>query len=255
MARLMELNADVGEGWDDTLIFPYVDRVSIACGGHAGDEASMRKALRLARDVGVLAGAHPGYPDREDFGRRLVMAQPGEVHRWVAEQTRALMRLAEQEGTRLFHVKPHGALYNRAAQDKATGAELIAALLDLGGMALVCLSGSPLVGWARNAGLVVLEEAFADRRYLADGRLAPRSQPGGVIDDPETAADSGAACCQRGSNHHAGRRKIDGARGHALPARRPAKRGGICPDRCRSAGRLRPQDPGVSSRNSRSPGT
>ncbi len=188
MARLMELNADVGEGWDDTLIFPYVDRVSIACGGHAGDEASMRKALRLARDVGVLAGAHPGYPDREDFGRRLVMAQPGEVHRWVAEQTRALMRLAEQEGTRLFHVKPHGALYNRAAQDKATGAELIAALLDLGGMALVCLSGSPLVGWARNAGLVVLEEAFADRRYLADGRLAPRSQPGGVIDDPETAA-------------------------------------------------------------------
>ncbi len=184
----MELNADVGEGWDDELILPYVDRVSIACGGHAGDETSMRNALFLARDMGVLAGAHPGYPDREHFGRQPVAARPGEVRRWVTEQTRNLMRLAEQEGTRLFHVKPHGALYNRAAQDEATGAELVAALLDLGGVALVCLAGSPLVGWARGAGLAVLEEAFADRRYLADGTLAPRSQPGAVIDDPEAAA-------------------------------------------------------------------
>ena len=188
MARLIELNADVGEGWDDRLIFPYVDRVSIACGGHAGDESSMRDALLLARDMGVLAGAHPGYPDREHFGRELVAAHPGEVRRWVAEQTRDLMRVAEQQRTRLFHVKPHGALYNRAAHDPATGAELIEALLGLGGLALVCLAGSPLAGWARSAGLVVLEEAFADRRYLADGTLAPRGQPGAVIDDPEAAA-------------------------------------------------------------------
>ena len=189
MARLMELNADVGEGWDDKLIFPYVDRVSIACGGHAGDETSMRNTLLLARDMGVLAGAHPGYPDRENFGREPVAARPGEVRRWVAEQTRELMRLAEQAGTRLFHVKPHGALYSLAAQDEATGGEVIAALLDLGGLALLCLAGSPLAGRARSAGLGVLEEAFADRRYLADGRLAPRGRPGAVIDDPEVAAD------------------------------------------------------------------
>jgi len=185
----MELNADVGEGWDDKLIFPYVDRVSIACGGHAGDEALMRNALLLARDMGVLAGAHPAYPDRGNFGREPVAARPGAVRRWVAEQSRDLMRLAAQAGTRLFHVKPHGALYSLAAQDEATGAEVIAALLDLGELALVCLAGSPLAGGARSAGLTVLEEAFADRRYLADGSLAPRSQPGAVINDPEVAAD------------------------------------------------------------------
>ncbi|MGA9991984.1 MAG: 5-oxoprolinase subunit PxpA [Thiobacillaceae bacterium] len=189
MARLMELNADVGEGWDDSLIFPYVDRVSIACGGHAGDEASMRNALLLARDMGVLAGAHPGYPDRENFGRQPLAARPGEVHRWVAEQTRELMRLAEQAGTRLFHVKPHGALYSLAAQDEATGGEVIAALLDLGGLALLCLAGSPLVGRARSSGLAVMEEVFADRRYLADGSLASRVRAGAVIDDPGEAAD------------------------------------------------------------------
>ena len=189
MARLMELNADVGEGWDDSLIFPYVDRVSIACGGHAGDEASMRNALLLARDMGVLAGAHPGYPDRENFGRQPLAARPGEVHRWVAEQTRELMLLAEQAGTRLFHVKPHGALYSLAARDEATGGEVMAALLDLGGLALLCLAGSPLAGRARSSGLAVMEEAFADRRYLADGSLAPRVRAGAVIDQPWEAAD------------------------------------------------------------------
>lgn len=189
MARLMELNADVGEGWDDKLIFPYVDRVSIACGGHAGDEASMRSALVLARDMGVLAGAHPGYPDRANFGRQPMAARSGEVRRWVVEQSRELIRLAEQERTRLFHVKPHGALYARAAQDEATGREVIAALLDLGGLALLCLAGSSLAGRARSAGLTVLEEAFADRRYLVDGALAPRSRAGAVIDEPGAAAD------------------------------------------------------------------
>jgi UPF0271 protein len=184
----MELNADVGEGWNDSLIFPYLDRVSIACGGHAGDETSMRETLLLAREMGVLAGAHPGYPDRGNFGREVFAARPGEVRRWVVEQTRALMRQAEQAETRLFHVKPHGALYGLASQDEATGAEVIAALLDLGGLALVCLAGSPLAGRARSAGLAVLEEAFADRRYLADGRLAPRSRAGAVIDEPESAA-------------------------------------------------------------------
>lgn len=187
MARLMELNADVGEGWDDAPIFSYVDRVSIACGGHAGDAQSMLASLSLAREMGVLPGAHPSYPDRANFGRRPVAAEPGDVRRWVVGQTRELMRLAGQAGARLFHVKPHGALYGRAAFDAAEARELIGAVQELG-LALVCLAGSPLAGWARDAGLDVLEEAFADRRYLADGQLAPRDRAGSVIGDPVAAA-------------------------------------------------------------------
>ena len=188
MARLIELNADVGEGWDDAPLFSYVDRVSIACGGHAGDEKSMLVALSLARDMGVLPGAHPGYPDRENFGRHPVSAVVGNVRRWIVGQTHELMWLAEQSGTRLFHVKPHGALYNQAAIDEAVARELIKAMQELGGLALVCLAGSPLAGWAREAGLDVLEEAFVDRRYLADGHLAPRNVAGAVVEDPVEAA-------------------------------------------------------------------
>ena len=183
MARLIELNADVGEGGPDALILPHVQRVSIACGGHAGDAASMRAALRLAREHGVMAGAHPGYPDPANFGRMPMPAEPEEIARWVLEQTRALQAVADDLGMGLFHVKPHGALYNRAAHDAATAQGLIDAMQELQGLALIVLAGSPLARWARQAGLPVLEEAFADRRYLQDGRLAPRDRPGAVIED------------------------------------------------------------------------
>jgi 5-oxoprolinase (ATP-hydrolysing) subunit A len=189
VARLIELNADVGEGGNDEPLFSYVDRVSIACGGHTGDSRTMLVALSMARNLGVMSGAHPGYPDREGFGRRPIAANVGDVRRWIVAQTRELMNLADQAGTRVFHVKPHGALYNRAATDKAIGAEVIEALQELGDLALVCLAQSPLVGWAREAGIMVLEEAFADRRYLADGQLAPRELAGAVIEDPLAASE------------------------------------------------------------------
>lgn len=185
MARLIELNADVGEGGPDALLMPHVQRVSIACGGHAGDAASMRAALLLARQHGVMAGAHPSYPDPAGFGRAPMPARPGEISRWVVEQTRALQAVADELGMALFHVKPHGALYNRAAVDEETARALIDALLELEGLALVALAGSPLAGWARAAGLEVLEEAFADRRYLSSGVLAPRKQLGAVIENPD----------------------------------------------------------------------
>lgn len=184
MGRLIELNADVGEGGADALVIPHVQRVSIACGGHAGDVASMRAALLLAKEHGVMAGAHPGYPDRAHFGRQAMDAKPGEETRWVVEQTRALQAVAEELEMELFHVKPHGALYNRAAFDEETARALIAAMQELDGLALVALAGSQLAGWAKAAGLNVLEEAFADRRYLSSGALASRSQPGAVIDEP-----------------------------------------------------------------------
>lgn len=187
MGFLIELNADVGEGGPDVLLMPHLQRVSIACGGHAGDAVSMRAALMLARQHGVMAGAHPGYPDPANFGREPMPARPGEITRWVVEQTRALQAVADELDMALFHVKPHGALYNRAAVDEETAQALIAAMLELEGPALVALAGSPLVGWARAAGLSVLEEAFADRRYLQGGSLAPRSLAGAVIEDPAQA--------------------------------------------------------------------
>ncbi|MEW6133187.1 MAG: 5-oxoprolinase subunit PxpA [Pseudomonadota bacterium] len=180
----MELNADVGEGGPDAEIMPHVQRVSVACGGHAGDAGSMRAALQLAKEYGVMAGAHPGYPDPANFGRRPMPASPAEIRRWVVGQTQALLAAADELGMKLFHVKPHGALYNRAAADRETAGALIAAMRELQGLSLVALAGSPLAAWAREAGVVVLEEAFADRRYLMSGTLAPRSEAGAVIENP-----------------------------------------------------------------------
>ena len=185
MGGLIELNADVGEGGPDALLMPHVQRVSIACGGHVGDAVSMRAALVLARKHELMAGAHPSYPDAANFGRRAMTAKAVDLTRWVVEQTRALQAVAEELEMKLFHVKPHGALYNRAAVDKETALAVIGAMQELEGLALVALAGSPLVDWARAAGLNVLEEAFADRRYLSEGQLAPRSLPGAVIVDPD----------------------------------------------------------------------
>ena len=143
----------------------------------------MRAALLLARKCGAKAGAHPSYPDPANFGRLAMQASPGDVSRWVEEQMRALMALADGLNVKLFHVKPHGALYNRAATDRETADAVISAIKNTG-LALVALAGSPLVGWAREAGLVVLEEAFADRRYLQNGQLASRSQPEALLEAP-----------------------------------------------------------------------
>lgn len=192
-AALIELNADVGEGGPDGLLIPLVDRVSIACGGHAGDTASMRLSLERARESGVMAGAHPGYPDPANFGRVPMQAAPGDITRWVIGQTARLLDAAASLGVSLFHVKPHGALYNQAATDRAVAEPVIEALLELKGLALIALAGSPLAGWARAAGVMVLEEAFADRRYLPDGQLAPRNLPGAVIEEPARAAGQALA--------------------------------------------------------------
>jgi UPF0271 protein len=145
----------------------------------------MRATLLLAREHAGMPGAHPGYPDPASFGRRPMAAKAEDIIRWVVEQTRALQAVADELEMKLFHVKPHGALYNRAAADRETAEALIAAMHELHGLALVTLAGSPLAAWAREAGLEVLEEAFADRRYLTGGGLAPRSLPGAVIEAPD----------------------------------------------------------------------
>ena len=186
---MIELNADIGEGCDDAGLMPFLDRVSVASGGHAGNAASMTAALRLAAEYGVAVGAHPSYPDRAHFGRRALAASADEIVVWVTQQTETLAEQAARLGMRLAHVKPHGALYNVAAQD-ITVAQAIAraaAAFDPS-LLLLGLSGSQFIAAGQSAGLAVLNEAFADRRYQANGQLVSRETRGALLTDPDMAA-------------------------------------------------------------------
>ena len=194
---MIELNADIGEGCDDASLMPYLRRVSIACGGHAGDAASMTLALRLAAEHGVAAGAHPSYPDRRQFGRRALAASGDEIAAWVTQQTEALAEQAARLGLRLAHVKPHGALYNVAGRDASVARAIARAVAALDpSLALVGLAGSQLVAAGQAAGLAVLKEAFADRRYQPGGRLVSRETTGALIVDPGAAAEQARLLAQ-----------------------------------------------------------
>lgn len=196
---MIELNADIGEGCDDAALMPYVARVSIACGGHAGDAASMLAALRLAADHGVAAGAHPSYPDRSQFGRRALAASGDEIAAWVTQQTETLAEQAARLGLRLAHVKPHGALYNVAARDAGVARAIARAVAAVDpSLALVGLAGSQLIAAGQAAGLVVLNEAFADRRYQSGGRLVSRETAGALIVDPVAAAEQARVLARGG---------------------------------------------------------
>jgi 5-oxoprolinase (ATP-hydrolysing) subunit A len=186
----VDLNADVGEGGDDQALLPFLTSVNVACGGHAGDERSMAETVEAALRLGVSIGAHPSYPDRERFGRGDVDLPAQELGRSIRAQVHALERVAERAGTRVAHVKPHGALYNRAARDRAVAETVARAVAEVdSGLRLVGLAGSALIDAARAAGLVAVAEGFTDRRYAADGSLAPRSLPGAVIHDAGEAAE------------------------------------------------------------------
>jgi 5-oxoprolinase (ATP-hydrolysing) subunit A len=191
---MIELNADVGEGCDDASLMPFLNRVSIACGGHTGDAASMTAALCLASEYGVAVGAHPGYPDRVQFGRRELAVSADEIAAWVTQQTESLLEQAVRLGLRLAHVKPHGALYNVAARDAVVAGAIARAVAALDpALMLVGLAGSRLIAAGQAAGLLVLNEAFADRRYQTNGRLVSRETSGALIVDPRLAAAQAAA--------------------------------------------------------------
>ncbi|MDO8177196.1 MAG: 5-oxoprolinase subunit PxpA [Undibacterium sp.] len=181
----IDLNADLGEGGlDDEAILACVSSANIACGGHAGDSASMRTAVRAAMRHQVAIGAHPSFVDRENFGRSAMHLPAAEVMAMVSAQIRALQAIAAEEGARLLHVKPHGALYNQAARDPMLARQIVQAVIEVDPrLCVVALSGSALISAAKQAGLAVAEEVFADRRYMPDGTLAPRNLPGATIDD------------------------------------------------------------------------
>ncbi|MGH7630068.1 MAG: LamB/YcsF family protein [Gemmatimonadales bacterium] len=192
----IDLNADLGEAsgpWElspDRELLGLVSSASIACGSHAGDPILMRRTAAEAGRLGVTVGAHPGYPDRTGFGRRDMNATPAEVGAYVAYQVGALMGCAAAEGVRVRYVKPHGALYNRAARDAAAARAIADAVRAVdSSLAILALAGSALADAARAVGLRAVPEAFLDRGYADDGSLLPRDRPGAVIDDPDAAAE------------------------------------------------------------------
>ncbi len=203
--KRIDLNCDMGEvpeaiadGTQEELL-RSITSANVACGGHAGDEETMRITVEQAMRHGVAIGAHPGYADRENFGRLELKIPAQDVADSVFEQVRALAKVAEKCGAEVVHVKPHGALYNQAVRNR----ELAQAIADgvarwRGDVVLVGLAGSPMLEVFREAGFTVAAEAFADRRYEPDGTLRSRKFEDALIRDPEMAARQALGMVERG---------------------------------------------------------
>jgi 5-oxoprolinase (ATP-hydrolysing) subunit A len=187
--KWVDLNADLGEGGrDDEALLGLVSSANIACGGHAGDAETMRRTIALAQEAGVAMGAHPGYEDREYFGRRAMTLPFEKVTALVRQQVTALNSLVQEAGGRLHHVKPHGALYNQASRDPLLAAALVRGIVEVSPeLILYALPQSALAEAGKAAGLLVYLEGFADRRYREDGSLMPRGEPGAVIKEVAVA--------------------------------------------------------------------
>ncbi|MEA3118285.1 MAG: 5-oxoprolinase (ATP-hydrolyzing) subunit [Paraburkholderia sp.] len=180
----IDLNADLGEGGgSDKALLDLVSSANIACGWHAGGAEAMRDCVRLAIRKDVAIGAHPSFHDPANFGRKEMNLPADDIYAGILYQLGALSAIAQAEGGRVVHVKPHGALYNQAARDPAIAAAIVAAVRDFDpSLAIFGLANSAFIGTARKAGLVAIEEGFADRGYRSDGSLVPRSEPGALIE-------------------------------------------------------------------------
>ncbi|WP_345801498.1 5-oxoprolinase subunit PxpA [Microbacterium sp. AZCO] len=190
----IDLNADLGETVDgvptadDEAMFAVISSANVACGGHAGDAASMRAAVDRARRFGVAVGAHPSYPDQAGFGRTRIDIEPAALRASVADQLDALLAA----GADLRYVKPHGALYHAVTRDAGEADAVVAAVADLSArlgraLSILGLDGA-IAGAAARAGIPFVREAFLDRGYRADGSLVPRGEPGDLLDDPALVA-------------------------------------------------------------------
>lgn len=192
----MDINSDLGESYgawrmgDDAAMLGIVTSANVACGFHAGDPAGILRTLRSAAERGVVVGAHVAYPDLVGFGRRNMDPSSAELVADVIYQIAALQGLARTAGTRVRYVKPHGALYNTIAQDARQAGDVIAAIQAMDPqLTLLALAGTPLIAWARERGLRVVAEAFADRAYNDDGSLVSRRLPGAVLHDASAVAE------------------------------------------------------------------
>ena len=188
---IVDLNADLGEGCaNDEALLQRVSSANIACGFHAGDALTMQQSVRLAMKYGVAIGAHPSFPDRENFGRSAMQLPPDTVYAQVVYQLGALAAITRAEGGKMIHVKPHGMLYNQAATDAVLADAIARAVYDVDPtLRLVGLAGSELIRAGERAGLQTRQEVFADRRYQSNGALVPRSQPDAMIDSDQQALE------------------------------------------------------------------
>lgn len=193
----IDLNADVGEGYDDAALYDIVSSVNVACGAHAGDLDTMMRACDRAKARGIAIGAHPGYPDRSSMGRDPIDMSLIQIKASVLEQIETLAKVARRHLSAVKHVKPHGALYNQAATDPVLAMVIAEAVHHAHPMLrLIGLAGSSLPAAGRECKLAVADEAFADRRYRSDATLAPRSHADALIEDPADAATQAIAIAE-----------------------------------------------------------
>ncbi len=190
----IDLNCDLGESFGaykmgmDEEILPLITSANIACGFHAGDPLVMERSVALCKVHGVRAGAHPGFPDLSGFGRRNMSLSPKEVKACVIYQVGALKAFCDRASIKLYHVKPHGALYNMAAKDYKLAEAICQAVKEVDEtLILLALSGSEMLRAAKDYEITYASEIFADRAYQSDGTLVPRSRKGAVIEDEEKA--------------------------------------------------------------------
>jgi 5-oxoprolinase (ATP-hydrolysing) subunit A len=192
---VIDINADLGESPErlanggDFELMRYITSANVACGGHAGDENTMWQTLAAARKLKVAVGAHPGYPDRTNFGRVASRLSPAEIETSVYEQIAALMKVADSLDIRLTYMKPHGALYHAANIDREVALALARAVRAINPqLIMVGQAASPALEAWRSRGLCCAAEAFGDRVYEPDGTLRKRTLPGALLDDPARAA-------------------------------------------------------------------
>jgi UPF0271 protein len=198
----IDLNCDMGELEDaqhEAALMESITSANIACGGHAGDEATMERTTRLALERGIRIGAHPGYPDRANFGRVEMPMSAVEIETTVREQIERLDALVRRLGGEIVHVKPHGALYNVAVRNEAVARAIAAGIAQWNPKTTVFgLAGSPMLDWWRQMGFTVAAEGFADRRYEPDGTLRSRKFPDALITDPQAAAAQAVRLAREG---------------------------------------------------------
>ncbi len=201
----MDLNCDMGESFgrytigEDEAVMPFITSVNIACGLHAGDPSVMRATVHMAKRYKVSVGAHPGWPDLPGFGRREMSLTPDEAEGYILYQIGALAAFAREVGVEMRHVKPHGALYNQAASDRALADVIARAVRSFDkNLVLVGLAGSALVKAGMALGMRVANEAFPDRRYNDDGTLASRKQTGALVPFPQDVAANAVSLAREG---------------------------------------------------------
>jgi UPF0271 protein len=206
--KMIDINCDMGESFGtytigmDSEVIRYISSANIACGFHAGDPRVMNRTVKLAKENGVGVGAHPGYPDLVGFGRRNMDCTPDEVRDDVIYQIAALSGFCTLHGVKLQHVKPHGSLYNMCVGNESLSRAVAEAIAAVDRSLLWVTLGGAQAGLARKiadaTGIRVVFEAFPDRAYTPDGKLAPRKLPGAVITDPQRAAEQALRMAKEG---------------------------------------------------------